>query len=127
MRFDLNNLNPGTWIDIDECQPQLGALCLRVLNDDTRRKLEAKHTIRKFVRGRQVETLNDSAFNADMWDYCIVDWKNICDAEGNQISCTAMNKALLMAESPVFTSLVSDLLDQLNSVLKERAEEAEKN
>lgn len=127
MRFDLNNLNPGTWLDIDESKPEDGAICLRVLNDDTRRKLHKKHTSRKFVRGRQIEELSEPTFYAAMWDYCILDWKGICDADGKPIPCTAANKALLMAESPVFTNIVSGLLDQLNIEAAQRAEEAEKN
>jgi hypothetical protein len=127
MRFDLKDLNPGTWMDVDDAKPEEGALCLRVLNSETRSTLHKKHTSRKNVRGRIIEELDEAAFDSGMWDYCIMDWKGICDAAGKPIPCTKETKAKLMAQSPVFARLVAGLLEQLNAMSTEQAEDARKN
>lgn len=127
MRFNMADLNPAVWVDIDEGRPEEGALCLRVLNGKKLEALRKKHLKKVQKRGVITEELDAEAYDREMWDYCIHDWKGIEDADGTPIPCTAENKLKLMSESPEFCKLVSGLLNDLEAIKAKRDEDAEKN
>jgi hypothetical protein len=131
MRFDLNELNPGAWFDVVEGKPEEGRICLRVANGEAIDDIRAQ-TIKKKVeyrRGQRFETeeVNDKLYSELLWDYTIVGWEGIADAEGKEIPCTRANKSKLMRGSLVFQRIVADNLDKLNEDLIKQQEAEEKN
>lgn len=131
MRFNLTDLNPGTVCPLDPEDPSAGSITLRTLNSATLADIERQTRKRRveFRRGQRHEVwdVDESLHSELVWDYAIVDWNGIEDENGTPIPCTRENKAALMAGSPVFSRLVSDLMDHMAESATQRAESAEKN
>lgn len=131
MQFDLENLNPGAWFDLVEGKPKDGRICLRVCNGKALEAIRAK-TVKARVEYRGGQRFEYADIKEDLhselvWDYCIVDWENIQDAEGNPIPCTRANKVKLMRGSILFSRVVSGALARLADDIQQRAENAAKN
>ncbi len=127
MKFNLKNLNPGTFFQFEE-----GArICLRLCNADQYEKIRKQTTkkITSFKNGQKMTTeeIDDRAYNELLWDYMIVSWEGLDDDDGNPIPCTKEMKTLLMNESLRFAHWVSDRLRELTVMIAEENKEAEKN
>jgi len=61
-----------------------------------------------------------------VWDYAIIAWEGILDAEGAEIPCTLENKMKLMG-IPVFARFVGRCLQLVSSASIDREKELEKN
>jgi len=114
MKLNLKELNPGAWFTFPKGS---GKVKLRICSPGELIKIR-KQTVGdgvEYVDGKRFEYQNtDSDLERElMWDYCIMDWKDINDAEGNPIPCNKEMKILLMGESPEVLRLVSDGLDKL--------------
>lgn len=129
--FDLadggKNLNPGVWFDLKD-----GArVCVRTCAGDDLRSIEAKTVMKKTeYRGGQryeYEQVNPDLRNELLWDFVIVDWSGMVDAEGEAIPCTKENKILLMGKSIRFAGYVADCLDKLSTDRELLERESEKN
>lgn len=133
MQIDLEKLNPGTWFDLTGG----GRICLRVCSGDdyraiidqaVRRKSEVVFDPKTGKPHRLISDETDERKLSELlWDFCIVDWAYIVDANGQQIPCNKEMKLLLMGRSPDFFSMVSGHLHKLRSVERQEAEDLEKN
>lgn len=125
--FNLDNLNPGKWYEMEGG----GEICLRVCAGDDYKAIR-KQTVRRKVEwkmGTRVEydITDDEKQSELLWDFSIVDWKNIFDANKVEIPCNKENKKLLMGKSLFFSKFVSDKLSEMTEELAEVKEEEEKN
>lgn len=134
MIINLEELNTGTWFPWKD-----GAeVCVRVCAGDDFADLKSKSVkIRSEVvwdpRTRQPQKVreeirDDRVYTSLLWDYCIVDWRNILDAKEQPIPCTKEMKLLLMNSAKSgFPTFISECLDTLNGVEEKDREESEKN
>lgn len=131
MRIDLTNLNPSASFPFDYNDPEAGNIELRVASAGLLENLRKKHvkTVAEFRRGQRFEKqiTNHDGYELDFWDYCIVGWTGLTDVNGEDIPCTAENKALLMSGSPQFAEIVRERMERLQEENAKRAEDAEKN
>ena len=121
MKFDLKDLNPGTWFYFDESKPDDGKISIRVLNSEKLAKIRSD-TIQTKVEYRannrhEYHVIDHVGRDKIIWDYCIVDWENLTDDEDNPIECNTDNKIKLMNEHIGFSNLVENCLNQLNADL----------
>lgn len=126
--FDIEGeLNPGTWFELDGG----GQICVRICAGEDLRAIRRK-TVKKRVEYKNggrfiVEDTNEDLENELLWDFCIVDWKNLFDAKGNEIPCTTENKVRLMGKSIQFSKFIRDCIDKLTEFDREVAEAESKN
>jgi hypothetical protein len=66
-------------------------------------------------------------FNSMLWDFCIVDWKNLLDANRNQIPCTTENKLKLMNRSTKFSKFITGCITKLTEMDTQQEEDLRKN
>ena len=132
MRFNLAELNPGVWFDLNPDDPSAGRICLRPANAEFLERAQ-KLAVRKrvewkkgFGRTEWEESDNDK-YRELLWDYCIVDWEGIEDENGNPIPCTTEHKLLLLTHSVTLLNIVRKCLDVLNEQEEQRLESLEKN
>ena len=131
MKFNMKDLNPGTWFKFNEGDEESGSICLRVLNAEKLAEIRDK-TIRTEVEYRnnnryEYQKMDNAARDKIIWDYCIVDWNGLEDDEGNVIDCTTENKIKLMNGHVGFSSFIEACLEKLNRLNDEHAEYLEKN
>lgn len=128
MQFDLENLNPGTWFDFPDSDARV---CLRVCAGDDLDEIhkQSRKRIVEYKKGQRYEFVKtDEALETDLlYDFGIMAWENINDAEGNAIECTKENKLLLMGKSVVFASFMVKSVEKLEKIEAEHEEETEKN
>lgn len=128
--FDIEE-SPGTWFEIDGG----GRVQLRIMPSDVLRNIR-KQTTRKKVDYKNVDGIvgrfEYTEFNEDLdnllfWDYVIVAWENLLDANNQPIPCTPENKVLLMSRSVKFGEYIGECLKKLNEDAKLRTETLQKN
>lgn len=121
--FDLKDLNPGTWFEIEGG----GRVCLRVCAGGDLRAIRKQTVTTKaeFKDGRRItyEVTDEEKQNELLWDFCIVDWENLFDKEKKPIPCTKENKLLLMDKSIKFANFIGDCLKKITDT----GAESEKN
>lgn len=127
MKFDLENLNPGTWFDFEDG----GRICIRSLSTEEATAISKKTTKSKveYKQGQRFtfdETNEEIQFSL-MWDSVIVDWEGLESADGKALECTTENKLRLMRKSPVFARLVRGFLEKLTEIETTEREAEEKN
>jgi len=61
-----------------------------------------------------------------IWDYCIVDWKNV-QLDGEDVPCTTENKVKLMKQCLDFAKFVTTCIDELAETNKALEEARLKN
>lgn len=133
MKFNMSQLNPPAWFYFDDDKPEDGSILLRVCsgNDlDRITKACSKKMPPEYKRGQRFEIpdkVDEKRHSEMLWDFVIVDWKNIIDEKGKDISCTQKNKIKLMTQSVVFTGFVGESLDKLNADIVGYQAELEKN
>ena len=126
MKFDLDELNPSTWFEIEDAR-----VCIRVcagkdleeIHKKTRR-MQTEYKRNQRYQWEEVDT--DKEFTM-VNDFIIMDWENVCDATGAPIKCNKANKNKLLRESPMFANFISTSIDMLNTDLMHIKEETEKN
>ena len=69
-------------------------------------------------RGAQVQRFEYDEIDEDrlfeeVWDYAIVAWENISDAEGEPLACTKPSKLALINGSVIFLETLTDWREQL--------------
>jgi hypothetical protein len=121
--------NEGTWFYFDSIDESIGGVCLRIMapsEEDRINKLTTKKT-RKPIRGVMtlIEDTNEKLRNELLYDYWIVDWKNI-QLDGKKMECDKTNK-LKMMEVPEFAKFILDKLLDLNEQTKSIDEARVKN
>lgn len=133
MIIDIEKLNPGTWFPMEDG----GEVCVRVCAGDdaaairtqaVKVKSELVFHPKTGVGQRIREEIVDEQLQAALlWDFCIVDWRNLYDAKQQPIPCNRETKALLMGKVPRFFAFVTDCLRKLRAVEEAEAEALEKN
>lgn len=128
MKFDLENLNPGTWFDFPDGE---GRICLKTMSfeeADAIRKatVKVKAEYRSGVRYEYDVTDEDKMFDMT-WEKCIVDWQDLRDSNDNVIPCVMEMKKKLMRGSPSFARMVREFLNQLSEAEKQEEEAEAKN
>ena len=129
MKFDLENLNPGTFFPFSDGTE--GGVTIRVASGDALSEIEKKCVKRKFEwkRNQRFEVIDedDEKRSLMMWDYVIIDWDGIFDLNDAPIPCNKANKNLLMQNSVKFSTFVGKCIQKLNEQMEEYEEELEKN
>jgi hypothetical protein len=127
LKFDLTDLNPGTWFTMEDG----GRVSLRICAGEDYRGIRKQVTKKRveFKNGQRYEfqETNEDLLSELLWDFCITGWENFFDSKMDPIPCTKENKVLLMGRSIKFSNFVSSCLDQLTESQKVRAEDLEKN
>ena len=128
MKFDLDNLNPGTRFDFPDSDAWV---CLRTCAGDDLKAIH-KQTRKKKIeyrRGQRFEyqEINEGLESRLLWDFCIMDWGGLFDKHAKPIACNTEMKVLLMGKSVVFSSFVVECLDKLNQAEARDEEKREKN
>ncbi len=123
MKYDVENLNPGTWFDFPDGE---GRICLRILSfeeaEDIRKKT-VKHGVEYKKNQRFEFDVTDEGKQFELtWDSCIVGWENIQDAKGKDIPCETANKIMLMRGSPSFAHMVNEFLEKLTEIQEQERE-----
>lgn len=131
MKFNLQDLNPGTKFFFDEDNEAEGYITLRILPNETRDEIRAKAVKKRaeYRKGQRYEIidLDEDLFAEAVWDYSIQDWGGVYDESGAEIPCTRENKIMLMNKSPVFARIYEDRLKVLRELLEDHAKASEKN
>lgn len=135
MKFNLDDLNPGTFFPFDEEEPEDG-ITLRVLNQEVLEKIDKVCRVRKSqIGGNPPSRFTYLDFKPGgeekqfemTWDYCIMEWKGVVDNDGKPIPCTTENKVKLMKGSQQFASFVTKCAAKLNEALGVQEETLEGN
>ena len=131
MKFNLKDLNPGSWFKFDENDLESGSICLRVLNAGKLAEIRDK-TIKTQVEyhsdnRHEYQDMDNAARDRIIWDYCIVGWQDLIDDEENPIECTTENKIMLMNGHIGFSMFVEHCLEKLNKLNEVHDEYLEKN
>ena len=131
MKFNLKDLNPGSWFYFDETDAESGKICLRVLNAEKLAEIRDK-TMQTKVEYRgdnryEYSDIDHSGRDRIIWDYCIVDWQGLIDDDEQPIECTTENKIKLMNGHVGFSGFVEKCLEKLNRQNERYAEFSEKN
>lgn len=126
--FDLENLNPGIWIDYDE--EGKAQVCIRICAGDDLKYIRKK-TVKKKIEYKngqrfEFEETNEDLFRELLWDFCIVDWKGFIGKDGKEIECTKENKLLLMGKSIEFAKFLGEALEKVGQENREAIEAEEK-
>ena len=126
MKIDTKNPNPGVWFSFGDAE-----VCIRLFPASERERVMSKCSKKKeyFKAGRKIveEVINEELFSELLWDYCIINWKNITDQDGNEFPCSKENKIFIMKESPRFSNFIADCLEKLNEADITEKERIEKN
>jgi hypothetical protein len=131
MKFSMKDLNPGAWFNFDDNDPDTGKILVRVLNSEKLAEIR-NETIKTNVEYRkdkrfEFQEIDHSARDRIIWDYCIIDWKELVDDDDNAIECTTDNKIKLMNEHIGFSLFVETCFDKINAQSEKLAEYSEKN
>jgi hypothetical protein len=115
MDFKSDDLNPGVWFYFGDDE-KAGGVCIRFASADKLKEIAKKTTTTKneWRNHKPVESkkIDEDKHDLLLWDYCIVDWKNV-NEDGKPIKCNAKNKSMLMGGAPVFSSFVTEALQRL--------------
>lgn len=130
--FNLDELNDGAWFDFDDAEIKLRAPNNDFLSSVSKECVREKKLYKKKNRVGDLQLMketetDDDKLKAMIWDYTIMEWKNIKTQNGEDIPCTKENKVKLMGGSPKFYHFVDSAVDQLSSDQSKEAEDLEKN
>lgn len=121
-------MNEGTWFYFDVFHHDSGGICLRTPSPEAMQKIQMHPSWalgyrqkyswwdrifnRKLIqRRRKAEHEAQVQIEKMMWDYCIVDWKDV-QLDGNDAECYSSNKERLM-RCPDFARFVAGCIEKL--------------
>jgi len=90
-----------------------------VLNPKTRAMERVEYTVDQTAEERK-------KYQFELWDYAITAWENFSDSKGQEIKCTAENKAKMMRLA-MFDRFVSKCLKTMSDDIVKRAEDLNEN
>lgn len=106
-------------------------LMLRPATAKVLKKIREKTHTRRFknVRGvvHEYFDVDDDQYDLMLWKYCMPGWGNLPDENGNIIEYSPKNALFLLDESPFFSNLVNEKLDEIKEIIADRALGREKN
>ena len=89
----------GVWIEFDNDV----SFKIKYASPEIIRKLRKGHTKKRWRGGVRIDDTNEDAFESELWDKVIVEWKGITnpDESGKEVEapCTTKNKLKLIAVS----------------------------
>jgi len=136
MKIDLKNMNPGVTFYLHDADIKGGHIILRVLSGE---KLEE---ITNRCRQKRIEVKGSPPTRFEYldfkkggeekefeltWDYCLIGWEGVVDANGVAIPCTPENKVFLMKGSPKFSTFVMSCVKKVNAEMLIYQEDLEGN
>ncbi len=131
MKFNLKDLNPGTWFDLGGgAKIKLKVLSSDDLRDIDKQTRKVKTEYKRPSKGapfQRFEITNEDAEARErlVWIKSIVDWKGFEDEQGKPIKCTDAMKVKLMSEGVELPGIVAHCFDKL---MQDEGDEAlEKN
>jgi hypothetical protein len=136
MKIDVENPNPGATFYFDENDKKGGHITVRVLSAAKLEEITNKCRQKRIeVKGSPPTRFEYLDFKKGgekkefelTWDYCLVGWDQVVDANNQQITCTPENKVSLMRESPVFSTFVMGCVAKINIAMKLNKEDLEGN
>jgi hypothetical protein len=122
----------GTWFEHDDGWK----VSLRICSLDELKRIRKQTVKEKFTFKRldgapyrvKWDETDEEAQSSMIWDYCIVDWQEMYDKDGETpLALTAENKMMLMNKSAKFAKFVTDSMTKLNELQEQGKEESEKN
>lgn len=126
MKFSTDN--PYVRCYFDDDKPEEGFVELRTLTfekiTEIRKKTVKKRVEFKRQQRYEVEEVNERLRDELTWDYCIGDWSQVLDDQGQEIENTKENKLMLMGKSVAFSSFVGQNLEDIGGA-QEKLKEAE--
>ena len=127
--MEFTSENSGKWFWFNGKDESDGGICLRVLSIDESRRIDKVTTTKKFkpIRGQvtEIKTVDDEMRDRLVWDYCIVDWKDI-KLDGKELKPSAETKVAMM-RSNTFATFFLDKVTELNEDNEISIEQLEKN
>lgn len=113
--FDIES--EGQWFYFDPANEALGGVCLRVPTaEETARIEQLTVTVKKrFKRGvwREDKKTDTELASKLMWDFCIVDWKEVVlEKDAVSSKCSAENKARAV-KNWEFLRFVNERIDEM--------------
>ena len=128
--FDLEE-KPGSWFEMEgggrvQLKPLAAPAWKAIRAKSVKSVAEYQKLDGKWERF-EVEKKDDDLQNTLFWDAVIISWEGLFDGKGNEIPCTAENKALLMLTQPKFSKFIGECIEVLNQDESARAEASEKN
>ena len=126
MKFDLKN--EGTFFSFPG---ESGGVSVRVCagKDIDLINKRTKKVRFEYKKGQRFEIteVDNELYQKLLWDFCIVSWIDVQDAEGNALPCTPENKMLLMNSSNAFATFVTDALEKVDLAQQKVLEDESKN
>jgi len=127
--MDFTSENSGKWFWFNGKDENSGGICLRVLSIDESRRIDKLTTTKKWkpIRGQvtELKTIDEELRDKLVWDYCIVDWKDV-KLDGKEVKPTADSKVAMMG-SNAFATFFLDKVTELNEDNEISTEQLEKN
>lgn len=129
MKFDLENLNPGTFFQFSDGSE--GGVTIRLASAEILSEIEKKCVKKRYEwkRNQRFEVVDedDDKRSSMLWNYVIVDWEGVTDTNDKEIPCNRETKRLLMQNSTKFSTFVGKCISKLNDEMEDYEEELEKN
>lgn len=130
MKFDLENLNPGTFFPFPEEDGE-GGVTIRLASGDELSRIEKACVKKKYEykKNQRFEVIDEDEIKRSrmLWDYVIVSWEGLTDTEGKPIPCIMENKVKLMQNSTKFSTFVSECISVLTDQMDTYRDSLEKN
>jgi len=129
--FSLRDPNPGVWFKFDDTDPESGEICIRAMNNEQRKKVQKvcnKKRVEYKHGGRwDIIDPDEDRFSEMLWDYCIVEWRDLTEDDGTPYTCDSETKTRLMQTNVGFAQFVGKCLELLGEQEEERVARIEKN
>lgn len=128
MKINTVDPNPPVRVDIEKGGAHI---MLRPASGDILENIKKETHTRKFknVRGvvHEYFDIDEDRYDYLLWKYCLTGWAGITDESGKEIEYSPEIAADLIRESPFFSEIISDALDDVKRVISERAMASAKN
>lgn len=129
--IDISDKPAGYWFDLEgggriQLRPMNVDILKDVRKQTIKRKVEYKRVDGKAERF-EIEDINEDLQSELFWDYVIMAWENLLDADEKPIPCTKENKMLLLTHSAKFVAVINEALRKITEDEDIKLEEAEKN
>ena len=116
------DMDDGIWVEYQEGVE----FKVRYLLPEKIRQLRKNHVKMKMKRGQLQEVVNDDAYNEDLVDYMVVDWKGV-ELKGKPVECNKENKLLLSNVNGNVFLFILDYAEEAQNFFADKEATALKN
>lgn len=118
MKINTKDTNPAVWFFVPN-DPVGGKMKLRVATAGHMKKIRHESNgplLVEYQQGQRFEYYKPDKVLYDklLWDYCIPEWENIFNEDGEPMECNCDNRLLIINECIELSNWVGDCLEQLN-------------